>query len=127
MTFHNYRCVYLHYLFNFKKDVLSKNTSLEKLEISGNRLGDKGGKVIAEVLTVNKTLTDLDISGNLLTNETGHLLAKTLETNNRKLEKLNLLNNLFTEATFLTKLSKYVKDLKSNVGKTVICDGIQEF
>jgi Ran GTPase-activating protein (RanGAP) involved in mRNA processing and transport len=97
------------------------------LEISGNRLGDKGGKILVEVLSINRTLSDLDISGNLLTNETGYLLASALETHNRKLDKLNLMNNLFTEKLFLTTVAKYVKDLNSNVGKTVICDGIQEF
>lgn len=39
---------------------------LNRLVLSGNRLGDLGFAIIASLITVNSTITDLDLSGNMV-------------------------------------------------------------
>ena len=48
----------------FVSDVLTANTTLTDLDLSGNRIGDSGAGSLSYALTVNVTLTDLDLSRN---------------------------------------------------------------
>lgn len=76
---------------------LKTNASLEELVISNNNIGDKGAKLLADSLSHNKTLTSLKIGVNNIGDEGAKELACLLR-NNETLRELSLgLNNIRDE------------------------------
>ena len=61
---------------------LAQNSSLEKLDIGGNKLGDEGISHMAEALKQNKQLKELWIGGGVMTDKGAASLASALTDNN---------------------------------------------
>jgi len=57
-------------------DVLEKNTSLKEVNLSGNRLSDKGAKALFHSLKINRTLMYIDIDHSKLTFEDLRLIIE---------------------------------------------------
>lgn len=72
---------------------LEKNSSLETLDLNGNRCGDKGLRALAKMLKSNKTLTDLNLCGVGIKHGFRYL-CKVLESN-EVLRLLHLGNHSF--------------------------------
>lgn len=77
------------------------NSTLEKLDLSRNKFGDKAGEAFATALAENNVLQNLDLSYNRLGDEAGEMLKTALNTNTT-LSKLRLGGN--------TALSQRVAD-----------------
>ncbi|KOO27955.1 hypothetical protein Ctob_003240, partial [Chrysochromulina tobinii] len=80
-------------------DVLSiaELTSAASIVLSGKRLGDASGLVIAYLITRNRSLTQLDLGGNSLGAESSQALAVALQTNTT-LTQLSLNSNKLGDA-----------------------------
>jgi len=85
--------------------LLEQNTSLRFLDVSNNKLGDKGVQAIATALrNHNTTLEQLNLFDTQLTNASCHAFAGALR-NNTTLKKLNLYNNTKIDATGVQTLA----------------------
>lgn len=73
-------------------ETLKKNTSVKRLILSQNKIGDAGAKCIAEVLKVNSRIIQLDLVNNDVGDEGAKFLSLALETN-RSVLMLNLAFN----------------------------------
>jgi hypothetical protein len=73
-------------------EYLKTNTSIEKLCMGQNEIGDKGTKYIAEMLRVNKTLQELRLHGTMIGPEGFGSLGDLLRVNST-LRKLDLSGN----------------------------------
>jgi Ran GTPase-activating protein (RanGAP) involved in mRNA processing and transport len=79
-------------------DGLSENKALETLNLSKNRIMDKGASLIFESLQCEKTrLINLDLSSNSIHNEAIGALIGTLNVN-EVIQKISLYNNMITES-----------------------------
>jgi hypothetical protein len=56
---------------------LRLNSTLASLDLSGNRLGEGGGRALAETLRLNTTITSLNIGWDHLGEGGGRALAET--------------------------------------------------
>ena len=56
------------------------NLSLKKLDLSNNKIGDKGLLVLAQVLKVNKSIIAIDLSNNMISDNGVALLEESLKT-----------------------------------------------
>ena len=73
------------------------NRTLKELDLSHNRLDDRGTEILANVLALNNCgLKEIDLSSNNITDRGAHYLARMLRTNT-KLERLILDNNEITD------------------------------
>jgi Ran GTPase-activating protein (RanGAP) involved in mRNA processing and transport len=59
----------------------SKNTTVTTLLLSGNGIGDRGAKLLAELLTTNLSLTTLDLGANGITYSGFKAILATLRFN----------------------------------------------
>ena len=57
------------------------NTSLTKIYLHGNNIGDEGGKAIGEALKVNTSLTEIDLCDNNFGDEGGKAIGEALKVN----------------------------------------------
>ena len=57
------------------------NTSLTKIYLNGNNIGDEGAKAIGEALKVNTSLTKIDLGGNNIGVEGGKAIGEALKVN----------------------------------------------
>ena len=57
------------------------NTSLTKIYLYGNKIGDEGGKAIGEALKVNTSLTEIDLRDNNIGDEGGKAIGEALKVN----------------------------------------------
>ena len=55
---------------------LEENTSLAKIELSCNEIGDEGAKAIGEALKVNTSLTDICLDVNKIGVEGGKAIGR---------------------------------------------------
>lgn len=79
-------------------DGLFENKALETLNLSKNRIMDKGAICIFESLqSENTKLSNLDLSSNSIHNECIEALVETLRVN-QVLQKISLFNNMITES-----------------------------
>jgi Leucine-rich repeat (LRR) protein len=69
-----------------------RDGSMTTLDMSGNAVGEIGGRAIADALEANSALTKLDLSHNNLGSEAGRAFATNLETN-KVLRHLALAHN----------------------------------
>ena len=76
---------------------LSKNTSLQSLDLSNLRLQDRDAVALAHMLTQNSTLTELKIARNKIGDEGISLFAERLPMM-KGLKRLSLWGNPFSEA-----------------------------
>ncbi|GMH37109.1 hypothetical protein BSKO_04982 [Bryopsis sp. KO-2023] len=74
--------------------LLSKDSNLTSLNLSHNKLPDKGGAAIVDALYSNTTLTELNLSNNKLAEKTAIALSNSLQVNN-VLRHLNVSWNAF--------------------------------
>ena len=74
-------------------DLLTANTSLTRLDLSGNNIGDPGATLLAQVLQTNLTLENVGLSRILMGDAGASALAKAL-TVNTSLTRLDLSNNI---------------------------------
>ena len=70
-------------------NALEKNTTLERLDLYANNIGDEGAKALASALEKNTTLVLLELAKNNIGDEGAKALATALEKN-RSLERLYL-------------------------------------
>lgn len=77
---------------------------IPEVDLSDNRLGDDGAKVIAGMLKENSTLISLSLSGNHFTDQAAEHLGPALITNT-KLQHLNLSYNALGEHAGRTVIS----------------------
>ena len=68
------------------------NTTLQELNISSNKITDEGAKKLAEGIQVNTTLQELNISSNKITDEGAKGLGEAIQVN-RTLQELNISKN----------------------------------
>ena len=61
---------------------LSKNSTLQELDIRLNRVGDEGGQAISKALLINSTLKRLYLATNDFTEPTAAILSRVLQVNN---------------------------------------------
>lgn len=71
---------------------LSLHTTVQKIDLSGNTVGDKGGEFLSRALKVNTTLTDLSLSKNKLGNPGATKIAEGIKES-KSLTKLDLSGN----------------------------------
>ena len=62
--------------------LLKQNTSIKKLDISGNLLTDASVNYLLEVLEENSTITHIDVSGNKISRQGENLLSTVLKSRN---------------------------------------------
>ena len=62
-------------------EALKENTSLTRINLSNNKIGDEGGKAIGVALKVNTTLTWIDLRGNKIGDEAGKAIIEALKVN----------------------------------------------
>ena len=77
--------------------LITHNRSLTQLNLNSNKLGDAGGCALAVALQTNTTLAQLDLGGNELGAESGKAIAEALKTNTT-LTQLNLNSNKLGDA-----------------------------
>lgn len=90
---------------------LSTNNSLQELDVSNNRLKDKGACELAKGLSMNKHLLRCDLSSNKIGHNGGAGIAKALLTN-ATIRNLNLRRNMMLEQTG-DRLQECLHDNKS--------------
>nr|XP_002132102.1 dynein regulatory complex subunit 5-like [Ciona intestinalis] len=71
---------------------LTKNSTLQSLNLRLNRLGDEGGQVLCKALLKNNTLKELNVASNELTEPTAAILSQVLQSNT-SLTSMNLSGN----------------------------------
>ncbi len=74
------------------RSALMMNSTRSKIDLSGQRIGDKGAKALAEVLKVNKSITEINLGENQIGDEGAKALADAFKVN-RSLTKINLWGN----------------------------------
>jgi len=77
--------------------LITHSRSLTQLSLKNNKLGDAGGCALAVALQTNTTLAQLDLGGNELGAESGNAIAEALKTNTT-LTQLNLNSNKLGDA-----------------------------
>ncbi len=75
--------------------MIKKSSNLKILKLKGNKIGDKGVKLLCKAL-LNSSIFSLDLSSNKLTRDSIQSLTN-LALSNIKLKKLNLSRNVFNE------------------------------
>ena len=78
----------------FLSKALAVNSSLNNLDLRGNRIGSSGAASLSQALAVNSSLTNLDLSKNSFGNSAAASLAQALAVNS-SLANLNLSENRF--------------------------------
>jgi len=58
-----------------------ENNTLQKLNLGGSNIGNKGAKCIAEMLVVNKTLQEIRLGYNIIGDEGAKSIATSLVVN----------------------------------------------
>jgi hypothetical protein len=99
---------------------------LTTLKIAGNRIGDAGAQILAEVASLHTSLIILDISANLLTDVAGNAIVKSLQQTKKKMKTIFLHYNKFKDQAFLVPLRVSAETVFVGNQKP-ICGGIQEF
>jgi Leucine Rich repeat len=74
------------------RSTLMKDSTKASIDLSGQHMGDKGAKALAEVLKVNKSITEINIGENQIGDEGARALADAIKVN-RTLTKINLWGN----------------------------------
>jgi hypothetical protein len=104
-------------------DVLVINTTLQKLNLSHNKIGVNGAKAIADALGKNKTLTELELSHNNISDKGATAIADALEKNETLTELELSHNNISDEgateianALLLNKTLKILKLKHNDIG-----------
>ena len=77
-------------------EIIGINTTLQELNISSNKIKDEGAKRLAEAIQVNTTLQELNISSNKITDEGAKRLAEAIQVN-KTLQELNISSNKITD------------------------------
>lgn len=67
--------------FENLKEILKNNTTLIRLHLEDNHLGDKGAEILAEILQVNRHLISVYIANNNITDEGVSILTTALKEN----------------------------------------------
>ena len=67
-------------LYLYLADGLETNTTLKKLKLNSNPIGDKGGQSIINSLKINKTLSYLSIAGTNIEEKLKHILDQSIHT-----------------------------------------------
>jgi Ran GTPase-activating protein (RanGAP) involved in mRNA processing and transport len=83
------------------------NSSVRYLDMSNNRIGDLGGKKLAQMVRINKGVRTLKLSHNELGAETGQEMLDGVKENT-SLEQLDLSDNLIP-VHILTLIAKHLK------------------
>jgi Leucine-rich repeat (LRR) protein len=117
-----------------------ENTSLRKLNLSNNRLGNAGAEVVAQILSANQTIMWLNLSANLLTHVGTLAIARAIHERRTcnpsspiKMSYLDLrVNNVHARHLLevLELLEPCVETLLIDRGEAygaTIVDGVQEF
>ncbi|XP_012598165.1 leucine-rich repeat-containing protein 74A isoform X3 [Microcebus murinus] len=79
-------------------EMLQENYYLQELNISNNRLGLEGARIISDFLQRDSSsIWNLELSGNHLKEEAAELLSQALSTNYR-IKRLDLSHNQFSDA-----------------------------
>lgn len=113
--------------YEIATELLSSSTVVS-LFLANNRLGNEGGRAIAEGLLGNFSVKELDLSGNMLGRNAVSSIGEMLRKN-RTLEKLNLSRNDLTDQdmeVFLEFLCGEIvlKDL--DLSHNILCDQFAE-
>lgn len=107
---------------------LFSSSTVVRLLLANNRLGNEGGKAIAKGLKENFSVKELDLSGNKLGQNAISAIGEMLNTN-RTLEKLNLSRNDITDKDmekFMNSLCQrtVLKDL--DLSHNILCDNFAQ-
>ena len=99
-------------------------STVSRLFLANNRLGNEGGKAVAKGLKENFSVKELDLSGNMLGQHAVSAIGKMLNKN-QTLEKLNLSRNDLTDqdvGVLLNSLCQntVLKDL--DLSNNILCD-----
>ncbi|CAG8616751.1 3814_t:CDS:1 [Ambispora gerdemannii] len=116
-------------------NALRKNSTVTKLDLSFNFLGDREVKWLAKVLKKNQTLREVYLASNKIGVEGAKLLAKALKENN-SLERFSIEQNrigsqgaiAFAEMLKTNKTLKYIHFGGNNLGiggTQVICEALK--
>merc|ERR1712130_581472 len=85
------------------KEVLKSNTSLTKIEMNKNQIGDRGVKFIAAGLKENTTLKYLNLMENVISDEGAKSVSEVLKFNTI-IEDLDLENNKVSQKVLTSLL-----------------------
>ncbi|XP_022804363.1 leucine-rich repeat-containing protein 74A-like [Stylophora pistillata] len=107
---------------------LLPSSTVVSLFLANNRLGNEGGRAIAEGLQRNCSVRELDLSGNMLGRNSVSSIGEMLRQN-RTLEKLNLSRNDLTDQdmeVFLDFLSSETVLKELDLSHNILCDQFGE-
>ena len=94
---------------------LSRNSALTVLDLSNNRITDRGGVVLCNVLRSHATISQIILRDNELREQTGQMLADMTRTR-RRLVKISVENNPFSH--------KYVLEIRTNTATNLKSQGL---
>ena len=113
--------------FEISSELFSSST-IVSLFLANNRLGNEGGRAIAEGLEGNFSVRELNLSGNMLGRNAVSRIGEMLNKN-RTLEKLNLSRNDLTDQdveVFLQSLCREAVLKELDVSHNILCDQFAE-
>ena len=99
---------------------LECSTSLRELDVSGNNITYKGANAIAEALKGNKTLQKLDISGNRISDDVIITFSESLKYNTTLMELSISRTNITTKGNCVLQINSTLKKL--DISDNDICD-----
>jgi len=103
---------FTHESISILANILNGNRTLTELDLSHNRLSDKGIEIISEVLSLNTcALKEIDLSSNGITDQGAEYIANMLRKN-RKLKALILNKNEITDNGLILLAHALVNDNK---------------
>ena len=113
--------------FEISSELFSSSTVV-RLLLANNRLGNEGGKAIAKGLEENFSVRELDLTGNMLGQNAITSIGEMLNKN-QTLEKLNLSRNDLTDQdveTLLTSLCRKTVLKELDLSRNILCDQFAE-
>ena len=99
-------------------------STIVRLSLANNSLGNEGGKAVAKGLEENVSVRELDLSGNMLGQNAISSIGEMLNKN-QTLEKLNLSRNDLTDPDvedFLTSLCRKTVLKELDLSQNILCD-----
>ncbi|KAL9978983.1 hypothetical protein ACROYT_G016572 [Oculina patagonica] len=99
-------------------------STIVRLSLANNSLGDEGGKAVAKGLEENASVKELDLSGNMLGQNAISSIGKMLNKN-QTLENLNLSRNDLTDPDvedLLTSLCRKTVLKELDLSQNILCD-----